>query len=240
MPADSAGEMKPSATAGGGSGTWSVLDIRLWQVDLDRALLEHDGSVIPTCERERASRFAFEHLRRRYLASRVFMREVLARDLGCRPGEIEFGAGPQGKPFVCGAEALHFSLSHSEQIAVLAIAPGEVGVDVEVVRTLEDSSALAERLFVPRELVWLEAASEVERDQRFFTCWTRKEASIKAVGAGLSIDPATFDAGVGEAAARTVIEWNAQPITVLIHGSAMISNWVYSLATVSDLCTGAR
>jgi 4'-phosphopantetheinyl transferase len=62
---------------------------------------------------------------------------------------------------------------------------GEVGIDVEQERPVRDALAIARRLFAPREYAWLRAQSAGEQDPAFLRCWTRKEAVVKAAGAGL-------------------------------------------------------
>lgn len=214
---------------------WSAGNAQVWQLDLDAVQPESDLGSLSADERERAGRFAFEHLRKRFLAGRAFVRRALGDHLACAPAELSFGKGLQGKPFVQGMPDLQFNLSHSQNVAVLAIAACEVGVDVEVSRTLSDASALARRLYQDDEREWVESIEGPEMHARFLTCWTRKEACIKAVGSGLSIDPKSFNAGPGNQARRADVDWNGRRITVDIHGSRWIDQrWVISLATVGQ------
>ncbi|MER7848012.1 4'-phosphopantetheinyl transferase superfamily protein [Kitasatospora sp. NPDC096077] len=80
------------------------------------------------------------------------------------------------------APGLHFNLSHSGELALLAVAPRPVGVDVELVRSGRDVDRLSRRFFPApeRELV--------ARGGRpaFARLWTRKEACVKAVGGRLA------------------------------------------------------
>jgi 4'-phosphopantetheinyl transferase len=68
----------------------------------------------------------------------------------------------------------------------------EVGVDVEFIRPLGRDLRLAERFFSPQEVKGLRALSPSALAEAFFHCWTRKEAYIKARGAGLSIGLSSF------------------------------------------------
>jgi 4'-phosphopantetheinyl transferase len=75
-------------------------------------------------------------------------------------------------------------------------------VDVELVRPMADALALSERFFSAAERRALRAAQVAARDAAFFSCWTRKEAYIKAIGEGLSCPLDSFDVSVAPAAPR--------------------------------------
>ena len=55
-------------------------------------------------------------------------------------------------------------------------------------RTLSDALPLAERNFAADEVQWLTSTPPQQQPEVFFRIWTRKEAVLKAVGAGLWID----------------------------------------------------
>ncbi|MFJ3214689.1 4'-phosphopantetheinyl transferase family protein [Kitasatospora sp. NPDC086801] len=109
-------------------------------------------------------------------------RIVLGEHLGRPPAGLRFSRGPWGKPAVEGAPGLHFSLSHSGEIALLALASRPVGVDVELARADLDTTRLAGRFFPPdeRELVARDGPDAFTR------LWTRKEACVKASGGRLT------------------------------------------------------
>lgn len=144
-----------------------------------RALLAAD-------ELERAQRFQFEHLRHHFIAGRGQLRLILSRYGAGAPDKLAFSYGPYGKPALAGQPALHFNLAHSGNLALLAIARQELGVDVEAIRPLDDREAIARHYFSAVEIEQLAAVPVPQRDQAFFACWTRKEAFLKATGDGLS------------------------------------------------------
>jgi 4'-phosphopantetheinyl transferase len=140
-------------------------------------------------ELTRAERFHFSRDRDRFIARRGLLRELLGFQLQMAPGHLEFSAGLYGKLALvapCHAQPLHFSLAHSQDIAVFALSrSSEIGVDVEVLRQLPDLADLISTVFSSREKVQWQSIPESEREQAFFDVWTRKEAFVKGTGDGL-------------------------------------------------------
>ena len=88
---------------------------------------------------------------------------------------------------------LHFNLSHTEGVTVVALARHrQVGIDVERIREDTNALELAERFFSRKEVLWLQSQPAVQHIPSFFTCWTAKEAYIKAQGEGLSLPLSSF------------------------------------------------
>jgi 4'-phosphopantetheinyl transferase len=67
-----------------------------------------------------------------------------------------------------------------------------VGVDVEKIREDTNALELAERFFSRQEVEWLRSQPASEHIPSFFSCWTAKEAYIKAHGQGLSMSLSSF------------------------------------------------
>lgn len=109
--------------------------------------------------------------------------EILAKN-------IEFRASEKGKPFISllswpkESRIPHFSLSHSADLAILAVSFAEIGLDVEKKRYV---SPRLLRKCSPQEQLWLADLSEDVFSDAFLHCWTRKEAVIKALGSSLSL-----------------------------------------------------
>ncbi len=162
--------------------------MHVWCASLQQPALQLAAlrALLAADEIERAQRFQFEHLRRHFIAGRGQLRLILSRYGAGAPDKLAFNYGPYGKPALAGQPALHFNLAHSGNLALLAIARQELGVDVEIIRPLPDWEAIAGRYFSAVEIEQLAAVPGPQRDQAFFTCWTRKEAFLKATGDGLS------------------------------------------------------
>jgi 4'-phosphopantetheinyl transferase len=155
------------------------------------------ATLLSEAERQRASRFAFDRDRRRFIVARAHLRGLLAARLGTRPESVELAYGPRGKPELSRRFAdseLRFNVSHSEDVAVFAFAlRREIGVDVEAVRAIPDADDIAARFFSRRENEAYRALHRRDRALGFFNCWTRKEAFIKARGDGLHYPLDRFD-----------------------------------------------
>jgi 4'-phosphopantetheinyl transferase len=172
-------------------------------LDLEPARLAALLELLAAGERARAERFVFDVHRRRFTAARGLLREVLGLLLAKAPASLVFEYGPHGKPRLEGeaGTALCFNVSHSGDRALFAFArERELGVDVEAVRTEIEHAAIAARFFSPGEQAALLERPESERASAFFTIWTRKEAYLKLLGAGLAAGLSSFDVSLDEPA----------------------------------------
>jgi len=123
------------------------------------------------------------------------LRALLGHYLARPPASVALAYAPLGKPHLAqderldaGGPAVQFNLSHSEDTALYAFARGrQVGVDLEMIRPSPAHRAIARRFFAPEEVQRLETAPPDEFTAAFVACWVRKEACLKAVGAGLAL-----------------------------------------------------
>jgi 4'-phosphopantetheinyl transferase len=174
-------------------------EIHIWRASLatDQAILRNLESKLTEDEKARAARFVFARDRKRFIAARGILRDLLGRYLQCAPQTIEFVYGPRGKPAVVsrGSQpAIGFNLSHSHALAVIAFGRGrEIGIDIELIRPEFAGEEIAKRYFSAKEIDELGRLPAELRTEGFFTCWTRKEAYIKARGDGLHIALDSFD-----------------------------------------------
>jgi 4'-phosphopantetheinyl transferase len=144
-------------------------------------------ALLDEAEQGRAARFIAAEHRGRFVRGHGLVRLILARYLDRPARALRFGTAGHGKPFLLNTEDLSFNLSHSHELAALAVARGlTLGVDVEHCRPLSDRDGLVRRFFSAREQALFAALPEAERQAGFFRLWTRKEAYIKALGEGLS------------------------------------------------------
>jgi 4'-phosphopantetheinyl transferase len=124
-----------------------------------------------------------EELRGRYLRSHRALRAILGREAG---GNLKFAVNQHGKPYLPAAPDVKFNLSHSREMAAIAMARGvEVGVDIERLRPLRDYMEIAERFLPPTAAADFAAVFQPDPEREFFRRWTRSEAMWKAAGIGL-------------------------------------------------------
>ena len=138
-------------------------------------------------ERDRAARLRFERDRRRFSVARGALRELLGRYVATPPDQIRFAYNAFGKPELSPefGSSLKFNLSHSADLAVIAVTWGaDIGVDVERI-TATDYADIARSFFARRELEELSSVPKHLQARAFFGFWTRQEAYAKARGEGL-------------------------------------------------------
>ncbi len=192
-------------------------EIHVWAVPLEApaARVEALAALLAADESARAARLRFPRHRRRFTVGRGALRTLIGRYLDLAPEAVAFRYGPKGKPYLDGAAAaagLELNLSNSGDLAVVAFSRRvEVGVDLERLRPQPEALAIAERFFSPAERGVLRGLEGEERMRAFFRCWTRKEAFLKALGAGITVPLDAFDVslGPGEAPALARIEGDA-------------------------------
>jgi 4'-phosphopantetheinyl transferase len=190
----------------------SVDEVHCWSASLDGVAPEAFARLEATLtagERERSTRFRFERDRRRFIAARGTLRDILGRYLGIEPGGIEFVYNPFGKPGLRpGPERrLEFNLSHAGGRALIAVATdSRVGVDLESVHPHRDHAEIARHSFSAREVEQLHAVPRHRYAEAFLGCWTKKEAWLKARGHGLTMPMSRLPVPLTTDAARDPIE----------------------------------
>ena len=199
--------------------------VHVWQICLEQEddLLDRFRRTLEPQEIDRAGRFRFERLQRHFVASRGFLRYVLSRYVIAKPEQLSFAYNYYGKPSVAGNSSLQFNMSHSHEVALVAVTwDAAVGVDVEHIRADFASEDIATRFFSRLEIETFSSLTKEERVAAFFRCWARKEAYIKAIGKGLSQPLDGFDvtlapsdpAALLRAGEEDVLQWSMTDIDV--------------------------
>lgn len=151
-------------------------------------------------ERKRHKSFVSQQQANQYLLARALLRSQLSKRVPCvLPHEWVFVIDNSGKPRLADGFSylnLHFNLSHSEDLVVLALGEelgeglGEgldLGVDVECIHRPIFNMAFAKRYFSERELSDLMRLTESQKIKRIAQLWTLKESYLKASGLGIRI-----------------------------------------------------
>jgi len=174
-------------------------EVHVWRASLKQpSMTVHNlAQTLSKTESAKASSFYFKADQRRFIVGRGVLRQLLSLYLDIEPHQLLFRYSSSGKPYLDGkfnANKLKFNLSHSNELALYAFTVGrEVGVDLEHLRRLPDMDDIAARFFSERENTELRAIPDHDKLLAFFTCWTRKEAFLKATGEGLSYPLNHFD-----------------------------------------------
>jgi 4'-phosphopantetheinyl transferase len=160
--------------------SWSCLESCMWWLD--------------SSELKRVEDLMFHRDRLLFASSHLWLRRVLSEYLWLDPSSVRFLRSPNGKPRVDTSGTTHpglsFSLSHTQGAILVGVSfHGEIGVDIEQVRAIEDLRGLCGAVLHPDEecLLRPRAAAPQDRDTPFFRIWTAKEAYAKARGVGLAL-----------------------------------------------------
>jgi 4'-phosphopantetheinyl transferase len=166
-------------------------EIHVWRIDLS-GNADPPGALTNTlseAEKARADRFLFEIDKRKFLLRRAAQRKIIAGYLRILPNAVAFSATTSGQPILADErlENFKFSLSHSGDLALLAVAQGLcIGVDVQLERAFDEMAAIVQRYFSLEEQREFFALPAADRTNAFYCGWTRKEAFLKAIGQGLA------------------------------------------------------
>lgn len=184
----------------------------LWLHSLERDA-QRLADLLPQAERDRTNSFLNPSARLQFIATRYALRSLLAERLGCDLTGITFEIGPHGKPALKhpATQDLHFNLSHSGELALIAISStGAVGVDVEQNRDRPNAVQLANRFFTETESRAIGQMPAAERSETFLRMWTQKEAMLKATGLGIANGLKNFEISPSLRGGLLSVEGNAK------------------------------
>jgi 4'-phosphopantetheinyl transferase len=205
------------------------VDVWCLALDLPAERVVQLHASLSSDEAERAARYHFDRHRRRFVACRGQVRQILAGYLGARPDELRFRYGPRGKPSLeapWSDSAVRFNVSNSEDVALLAVAlDRELGVDVEQLREPRDFDSLAAQFFAASEVSQLRSLPQDQRLEGFYRLWTRKEAVLKAVGTGLAFPLDKVVVTLDRSEPARVVAYDGDPV-------AASRWWLLNLAPV--------
>ena len=125
------------------------------------------------------------------VSARVLLRLGLSKAINrtVAPAEWDFSVTAQQRPAVAdGLPQIHFSVSHIDQLAVVAISPNlNIGIDIEGVDQNVTENVMA--AFCHRdEQRSVQDLSDLQKIRAFIRLWTLKEAYTKMMGVGHSLD----------------------------------------------------
>ena len=178
--------------------------VQIYYVDpktvVDANLVEQMTGWLDQTEIARLGRFAKAEHRHTFLVSHALTRKALGKALGCRPVDICFELTGRNKPVLASpssARGLHFNLTHTQGLAVVAVGPHPMGIDAEWLARKTLNIEVAKRYFTEAECADIQCQPVGYRQRRFLTYWTLKEALLKAQAWGIvdSLNGFEFELG---------------------------------------------
>ncbi|WP_405725247.1 4'-phosphopantetheinyl transferase superfamily protein [Streptomyces sp. NBC_01537] len=177
------------------------------------------SGILDASEQQKAAAIRQEPNRVSYVVAHVALRLLLGSFLDIPAAAVRFTredcpkcGSPHGRPATEGG-GVHFSLSHSGSISLLALADSPVGIDVEKIPQLDTAREVGARLH-PAEQAELAAASDDAKPLVFARTWARKEAYLKGIGIGLARDFSLDHVGAGPAPASAPRGWRLRDVPV--------------------------
>jgi 4'-phosphopantetheinyl transferase len=179
----------------------SLDEVHIWNASLDVPddTIRNAWAILSPDEVARAEGLRLERDRKRFVVARGILRKILSAILDVPPSVVRFETTSHGKPVLAAEHArvgIQFNLSHSHDLALFAVTQSRgVGIDVEYIREI-DAVNVAEHFFSRGEYENLRRLPADQQRAAFFTCWTRKEAYIKARGEGLARSLQSFEVSI--------------------------------------------
>ncbi len=161
------------------------------EADTEKPFSEYEKylSCISIKRKNRIERFRFEKDKTVSLCSELLIRCKLSEILEVNPKEIILESKENGKPYVSNFENIHFSLSHSRNMILLAVDKDRIGADIELIE--KDNTNIAKSFFTNSEYNYIIKSENPTKS--FYTVWTMKEAYLKMTGDGIVNGLDNFD-----------------------------------------------
>lgn len=179
--------------------------MELLRVDLRTVAWESCARLLTDEERARGERYVRAADRARFVVGRATARRALGRLLGVAPPAVPIVTDTNGRPTVPGSEWA-FSVSHSGDAVLVALARTAIGVDVEAIERDLDVETLATAVLTGSERASFAHVAIERRATALLRAWTRKEACLKALGVGLLVEPTSFAVPDGPLPHARVVE----------------------------------
>ena len=130
--------------------------------------------------REQVLRFRHELGQKLCAAAFLLLCDGLRQEYGIIAPPL-LGYGEDGKPFLSDYPHIHFNMSHCSQAAICALSPHPIGIDVERIRSYNESVAR----YTMNDEEMRQILSSPHPDISFIKLWTMKEALLKLRGTGI-------------------------------------------------------
>lgn len=174
-------------------------DVHIWIVNQDQVVdyKSHFLQLLSQEEQERLLAFKCRDSYLRFVLRRGILRMLLALYTQQHPAEVVISVRKYGKPYLASGE-LHFNISHSDELAIMAFSENRLGIDIEKIQPIDDAVLVVNHQYSTCEQQYWSSLDEDERLSAFYKIWTGKEAFIKFIGTGLTMPLKSFDIVVND------------------------------------------
>lgn len=114
----------------------------------------------------------------------TYLLDKCLKEIGLTEKGMEYGIEKNGKLYFKNVANIHFNLSHSKNMSLAVISDVPVGCDIQYVDKLREN-ILDVTLSESEKAEVLSEKNVDMRNEKFYTFWAMKEASIKKDGSGL-------------------------------------------------------
>ena len=145
---------------------------------------------LSTYRKEKYLALKSEEMKLQSIAAAYLIDEHL-KTLNLREKDMDYVISKAGKPYFKNHRDIYFSISHSKNIVGVAFSDKEVGLDIQVVRDINEN--IFDRVLSKSEISEVFKGNE-ENDlskpnlEKFFEYWVIKEAILKREATGLRDD----------------------------------------------------
>lgn len=137
-------------------------------------------------EIKKAKRFYKEIDKNRFIIYRSILKLLLGAYTKSDAKKIYLDYDFNKKPYLASHPWLHFNISHSEDYAAIAVSRKMIGLDIEYLSKDFKFTDLLPDIFDDHEREIIQNTDD--KQNAFYTLWTRKEAFVKALGKGIDED----------------------------------------------------
>ncbi len=168
----------------------------------DEAYYRKCYDSLSVCRQQKIDSYRFPADRKLSMGAGLLLDRGLA-EYGLREAEVRIVQGENGKPYLPDYPQIHYSLSHSGNMALAVFAGTEIGCDIEQVQAA--NLKLAQRFFCPREYAYIAERKGERQDYAFCRLWTLKESFLKVTGMGMKLPLDSFEFELSETEQRITI-----------------------------------
>jgi 4'-phosphopantetheinyl transferase len=186
-------------------------EIHIWSTIIDERYAKFlSNSFLSVNEKKHAARFTNDIDAFLYSVRHNLLRIILSNYLDCDPLKIKFNSNYYQKLHVAYPNTnIRYNISSSSNRFVAAFCQYNIiGIDIELIRHIEDISQLSKDYFTDQESTWINSQSKSMIDAAFFEICSKKESLFKAIGKSLNSELNTIDVLSDKPIVYGVNEWH--------------------------------